>query len=229
MKSMTTLRNFLNTASVALAFSLALGVAHPVTAGEDSKSDLLVFESTSTSKAAGEIIVAGTSSIHDWEVVTKEIVGTLKIPAPKGENGALELKSGLPVTAQVSVRSESLESGKGGMDKKMYKALETKKHKATSFVLDSLELAETQSPSSSEKPGSIDVEAKGKLTITGETRWVKFPATIAWDAAGKSVTVTGKVDLRMTDFGVEPPTALLGTIKTGDAITVSFKWTPELK
>ncbi|MFU8847242.1 MAG: YceI family protein [Opitutales bacterium] len=230
MNTKATIRQFLSTTPLTLVLCLALGAAHPALAGDGSKSEMLVFESTATSKAAGEIVVAGTSSLHDWEVVTKEIVGTLKISAPKGGEGALELTSDLPlVTAQVSIRSESLVSGKGGMDKKMYKALETKKYKEVSFVLDSLELAQEQSPSDSGKAASIDVLAKGKLTITDKTRRVQFPATITWEPQKKAIAVSGEVDLRMTDFEVEPPTALLGTIKTGDEIKVSFTWTPTLK
>jgi hypothetical protein len=37
-----------------------------------------------------------------------------------------------------------------------------------------------------------------------------------------NVTFTGKKTIKMTEFEVEPPTALLGTIKTGDEVTISF-------
>jgi hypothetical protein len=29
----------------------------------------------------------------------------------------------------------------------------------------------------------------------------------------------------MSDFGMKPPTAMLGTVKTGDDVTVRFEWT----
>jgi len=35
--------------------------------------------------------------------------------------------------------------------------------------------------------------------------------------------VTGSLDLLMTDFGIEPPTAMLGTIKTDAKVTVRFE------
>ena len=188
------------------------------------QSGTLVFESTA--KDTNKLVVAGTSSLHDWEVVTEQIVGTLEIAADKAALDSLGLKAIQPVAAEVSIPVETLESGKGGMDKKMFKALETKTHKAATFVLDSLQPAEA---TPEQAANSIAVLAKGKLTITGETRWIQFPATIAWDAAAKSVKVTGSVDMRMTDFKIDPPTALLGTLKTGDEITVSFEWTPKLK
>ena len=36
------------------------------------------------------------------------------------------------------------------------------------------------------------------------------------------VQFTGSYTLKMTDFSVKPPTAMFGTIKTGDEITVKF-------
>jgi hypothetical protein len=37
-----------------------------------------------------------------------------------------------------------------------------------------------------------------------------------------SVKAEGEVPLLMTDFGVTPPTALLGTLRTDNKITVKF-------
>jgi hypothetical protein len=42
-------------------------------------------------------------------------------------------------------------------------------------------------------------------------------------ADGKGgLRATGVSTFKMTDFGVKPVTALLGTIRTGDAVTVKF-------
>ena len=35
----------------------------------------------------------------------------------------------------------------------------------------------------------------------------------------------GAQQVKMTDYGVDPPTALFGVLKTGDAITISFNTT----
>jgi hypothetical protein len=36
------------------------------------------------------------------------------------------------------------------------------------------------------------------------------------------VNVKGIVPLKMTDFGVDPPTAMLGALKTGDDIKINY-------
>jgi hypothetical protein len=33
----------------------------------------------------------------------------------------------------------------------------------------------------------------------------------------------GSQTIKMTDYGITPPTALFGTLKTGDEITITFK------
>jgi hypothetical protein len=47
-------------------------------------------------------------------------------------------------------------------------------------------------------------------------------ATGVYNPADKSFTVTGVKKMKMTDYNVKPPTALLGTIKTGNDITISY-------
>lgn len=190
---------------------------------ETQQANKLTFESEA--KNGGKISITGTSSIHDWEVVGKEISGTLTLTPVSGADDVLDLGANLPAEARVEVRVKSLESGKGGMDKKMFKAMETGKHKVVSFVLDSLEVVK-DGPNKTNTERTLNVEAIGKLTIVGNTRLVKFPATIEWHPKEKTLSVSGEVDLRMTDFGIDPPTALFGTIRTGDEITVRFKWTP---
>jgi len=58
-----------------------------------------------------EILVEGTSNIHDWEMTSEKAVGTVQ-----SSNGTIsEISIEIPV--------KSLESGKGGMDKNAYKHL----------------------------------------------------------------------------------------------------------
>jgi hypothetical protein len=59
------------------------------------------------------------------------------------------------------------------------------------------------------------------LTMSGAEK------TIEMDVEATSLTngrfrFTGEVPLLMSDFGIKPPKALLGTLKTGDRIVVRF-------
>ncbi len=159
------------------------------------------------SASESTLTVFGTSNIHDWEVVAKTMGGSGEFVI---ENGALtEVKS-----LSYLVVSESLKSGKSGMDKNTYKALKTDDYKNITFKLTSV------SKITKNTNGSFTISAQGKLTMCGVAKTVnqQFTAKIV----GEKVILSGKQTLDMTTYGIEPPTALMGTIKTGKDVTVDF-------
>src|SRR5690606_14172577 len=97
-----------------------------------------------------------------------------------------------------------------------YKALKTKKHPEISFTLNSVKSIE-------KKADHYLVEAGGILSIAGENRPVSLQAKAYPDM--KKTRISGSKTFNMTDFKIDPPTALLGTIKTGDEITVRYNYT----
>ena len=60
-------------------------------------------------------------------------------------------------------------------------------------------------------PGDVDVDAQ--LVATCKLN------------PDNTVTVTGTEKISMKDFSIDPPTFMLGTIKTGNDITLSFNLT----
>ena len=44
-----------------------------------------------------------------------------------------------------------------------------------------------------------------------------------WARTASTITVIGDVPLLMTDYGIKPPTAMLGMLKTDPKITVTFE------
>jgi polyisoprenoid-binding protein YceI len=61
----------------------------------------------------------------------------------------------------------------------------------------------------------------GDLTIAGTTKAIVLIATA--QVQGNKLMLSGKYKLNMTHYGVEAPKALMGTIKTGEEVTVNFK------
>jgi len=73
---------------------------------------------------------------------------------------------------------------------------------------------------------SFTVKTHGKLTIAGTTRDVTLDVQATRGPDGK-YTLVGTAPLKMTAFGIKPPTAMLNTIKTGDDVKVTFRWVVE--
>lgn len=148
--------------------------------------------------------VSGGSSLHDWHMTTQTAKGEGMFVIERGQ-----FKSASSLT--LSLQAESLKSGTSGLDKNAYKALKTDKNKEIRFVLKEF----TGSGSS--------FTAKGDLTIAGVTKPVSLPLKLT-TTDGK-FQFEGSFTTKLTHFSIEPPTALMGTVKTHDEITISFKTT----
>ncbi|RUA18438.1 MAG: YceI family protein [Flavobacteriia bacterium] len=168
----------------------------------------LAAQNFQLNKNEGEVKVTGTSTLHDWEEVAEQRSGSMVVDL----TGELPSISSLKFT----VEAESLKSGHDGMDKNTYKALNTGKYKEIVFKMGEVK---SISPVVS-SANKYKVVASGDLTIAGKTNRVDLPFTLTV-SDGKAV-LEGKKPLKMTDFGIEPPKALLGTIKTGDEIEVHY-------
>ena len=155
------------------------------------------------------IQVDGTSTLHAWTMRTSSIQGEISAPNPSNWNA--------PARAAVTVPVASLKSEHEKMDKLMAEALKAKAHPEIRY-----EMLEATPESAND--AKFVLKTRGRLTIAGVTR------EVAMDVQGTRIgdgryTLTGHTPIRMTHYGVKPPTAMLNTIRTGDDVKVTFRWT----
>lgn len=137
--------------------------------------------------------VAGTSTLHDWTMTSQQ--GTFS--GTVAGNVINDIK--------YTMNSKTLKSGKSAMDNNAYKAMQADKFPAISFVATSVNIGK----------GTMT----GKLTVTNVTKNVSFPVTV--NKTGDSYTITGIESIKMTDYGVTPPSFMMNTVKTGDLIKIT--------
>jgi len=63
--------------------------------------------------------------------------------------------------------------------------------------------------------------AKGHLYVAGEGRDLQFQVS-GTDTGDGALRILGRVTIKMTDFGIQPPTAMLGLLKSKDEVTIHF-------
>ncbi len=68
-------------------------------------------------------------------------------------------------------------------------------------------------------PPSMDLSVAGKLTIRGTTRQVTAPVAVKVD--GATLTATGRLSFKQTDFGIKP-VSVGGVVKVKDELTINF-------
>jgi polyisoprenoid-binding protein YceI len=155
-----------------------------------------------------DIKLNGTSNLHDWEM--KAVSGTSDASFVV-DNGKITSLSKMNFSLPV----KNLKSGHGAMDKNTYKALNNDVNPNISFVLTSATIIPAGA-------NNYKLSCVGKMTIAGTTNQTELLATGIYNPADKSFTITGIKKMKMTDYKVKPPKALLGTIKTGDDISISY-------
>lgn len=158
--------------------------------------------------ATSSIRVEGTSNVHAWHLATSTFTSDIELAAPVSAGSKVEAVTlSIPVT--------SLKSGKGGLDKNTYKALNADQYPTINFRLTSY--------ASEAKDGVFAAKVGGMLTVSGVEKAVTLDATLSGEPG--ALQAVGSTKFRMTDFGIKPVTALMGTIRTGDEVTIKFELT----
>ncbi|MEZ4944926.1 MAG: YceI family protein [Cyclobacteriaceae bacterium] len=153
-----------------------------------------------------KITIAGSSSLHDWvsEVTTVEWSGSLKLVDGQLTDVA-SVRVKIPVT--------SIKSDNGRiMDGKTYDAFNSEKYPTITYQMSEATLS-----------GDV-IKATGTLTMAGASKVISLDVKASVISAG-DVQLTGSYTLNMRDYKMTPPTAVMGTIKVGEEVTINFDLT----
>ncbi len=156
-----------------------------------------------------QIIVEGTSTMHDWEM--KSSTGDCNAMF------TLDPQGGITGFNQMTfaIASKALKSGKDMMDSKTYKALKAEKNPRISAELISGTVTRKDSK-------NFTLKGKIKLTIAGKTQETDLVANARMISAS-AYEITGEKNIDMKNFGMEPPSFMLVTV--GKDIKLKFNLT----
>jgi polyisoprenoid-binding protein YceI len=118
---------------------------------------------------------------------------------------------------EVRIPVKALHCNHGGMDGNVYKALKADQAPEISYIMATLEAV----------PGANDtmtLKTVGTLTIAGRENKVSMDVETTRLPDG-TLKAKGLLPVKMTDYGIEPPTAIFGRLKTGDEVKVGFELT----
>ena len=167
-----------------------------------------------------EITIQGTSTLHDWHCKTDKIVAYVDVD-PSYTKDLTKVAKPL-VSVKVNVVAKTLTCGNGTMDNNMYKTLKTDQFQVIKYTMSGYDLLDaTQS--------SFSANTKGTLQIAGQDKGVDIKINAARLGEGKA-SAQGEETIKLTDFGIDPPSFMFGRLKVGNEVKVKFnlKAGPEL-
>ena len=156
------------------------------------------------------VTIDGTSNLRDWKENVGHVTG--EMTAMLNPDSSIQLTS---ISIKMEVLSIKSDMGRV-MDNKTYQALKAVTYPEILFTLCApLKLSQV---SDDHRP----IPLKGFLFLAGVSRPVVMQVKTFTMDQGKWL-FEGTQKIRMTDYGVKPPSALFGTMKAASDITIHFK------
>ena len=155
--------------------------------------------------------IDGTSTIRSFTCKAGEVNAVVEA---KGANAIAGLLTGEKevTTVQVTVPAEKMDCGNGKMNDHMRNALKVTENPTITFSLTNYDVTKNADGIS----GTIN----GTLDLGGVKKPISLQATGANE--GGMLHVNGVYELKMTDYGLKPPTLMFGRIKVGETVKVGF-------
>lgn len=147
-----------------------------------------------TTAAESVLTIAGTSTVHDWEVVAQSIKGSLS----STEETISDLRIDVAVAEIKSERGPT-------MDNKMYSALKSEAHPTITFYAEEF---------------NTNGYIKGILSVAGIEKEIEVQIELGKN--DDMIRVSGAYSLLFEDYDMKPPTAMFGQIVVGETVRIKF-------
>ena len=151
------------------------------------------------------IEIDGTSTVNSFTCKSDALDGWGRL-AGYGDAVQTEVRLIVPV--------RSFDCGKRRMNQDMFQAMQGAQHPAIEF-----ELVQVTNLGATATGQRLRVE--GILRLAGVRRPISFVAEGHQTSAGR-MHVRGELPLLMSDFGIDPPSALMGLVQAHDRIEIRF-------
>ena len=161
-----------------------------------------------------QLWIEGSSSVNTFTCEAAAVEGVLVHQA-----AATAWQPGQTHNAQamLDIPVREIDCGQRRMERDLQTVLQADTYPEIRYELTDIEVLET--PRSGD--GVYELRAAGRMTVAGTTRPVETTVR-GWRLADGRLRATGSQQLMMSDFGIDPPTALFGLIRASDHLVVRF-------
>jgi polyisoprenoid-binding protein YceI len=168
---------------------------------------------TLRAQPTSKLWVTGTSTVKSFECQAKSFDALVDATLPDAVTAVLAGEKGVNTVA-LKVPTEKMDCGNGTMNEHMMKAIKGKDNPTIAFELSSYDLAKIAD--------GVGVKIAGTLALGGVKKDITVDATAKAGPDG-ALLVTGVYPLKMSEWGLKPPTLMLGTLKVNENVKVNFE------
>ncbi|MCP3930153.1 MAG: YceI family protein [Bacteroidetes bacterium] len=162
-----------------------------------------------------KVKIDGTSTFHDWSAKVVDSEG--KVTFSEGVFSNTLETGAIAESASMKFKVETIAAGRGAiMDNKIKNAFKYEENPYIVFTA-----TEAAKVTKVNDDGSFVVLINGNLNMAGFSKAVDLELTGKKLDAGQ-IHFEGSETMKMTTFGIEPPTAMFGQLETGDEVTIVF-------
>ena len=156
--------------------------------------------------AGSKVWVSGTSTVRSWRCESTQVSGS-------ADAAGIELDRVGGARGEINIPLSTLDCRNGTMNGHMRTALKAEQNPGIRF-----RATQVRVTPASDAEGTVAMT--GQLTLAGQTRDITVNGTAVRE--GGALRVRGTVPLTMTDFGVQPPRLMAGTMRVHAPVTVGF-------
>lgn len=162
--------------------------------------------------SASRLWLEGGSTLGEWTCEATRLEGSVRTAGGEASQVGAALPRIEGVVVHVPVKE--IRCGKAPMERDLYRALRADLHPVIEFSL-------ARSHAKEAVDGAVPVTVAGSLSVAGTTRPVELEVLVG-EAGRGELAVRGTAEVRMTEFGISPPTAFFGLLRADERLRVRF-------
>ena len=156
--------------------------------------------------------IEGSSNVRDFTCTTTSFETRVQSSVPGAVSAVLSGTKAVE-SAELTIPAATLDCKNGKMNEHMLKALKAKDNPTIGFRIATYDIAKATA--------GVDGKAIGELTLGGVKKTITVTAHATPDASG-ALRLTGAYQLNMTDYGLTPPSLMMGTMKVNETVKIGF-------
>ncbi len=164
------------------------------------------------SSPESRVWISGKSTLHPFIIKASTFNLQMVFKAASLQGASVEILKGHSAHLTATVPIKGLRSEFEVMDENIQRAMKASRYPNIVFSLKSYSVSTTGPKKTISVPGS--------LSISGVSKPVILNATI--NLSGSDLSISGSQSVKMSAYGITPPTMMFGSIKVDDFVIVHY-------